>query len=138
MCLLCIPWILLSMIWPQDSATHHLQIDVTGIDQLQGSIRVCLMTENEDFLKECKFDQSMAVVSAATQIIFADIPPGTYCISLFHDLDDDETLASEGLFGMPSEPFGFSNNPSMFFGPPSWKRCSFDLNKDLKIQIKLR
>jgi uncharacterized protein (DUF2141 family) len=41
------------------------------------------------------------------------------------------------LFGFPSEPFGFSKNPSVRFGPPSFKKSAIIVNDDKNITIKL-
>lgn len=45
--------------------------------------------------------------------------PGTYAIAIYHDEDSSGTINRGGLFGIPSEAVGFSNNPTIFLGPPS-------------------
>ena len=45
--------------------------------------------------------------------------PGRYVIAVFQDLDGNGTL-STGAFGIPKEPFGFSNDARVRFGPPSF------------------
>ena len=48
------------------------------------------------------------------------VPPGTYAVAVHHDEDGDGEMDT-GLFGIPSEPHGFSNNARGRFGPPSWR-----------------
>ena len=45
--------------------------------------------------------------------------PGSYAIAIYHDEDSSGTINRGGLFGIPSEAVGFSNNPLIFLGPPS-------------------
>ena len=66
-----------------------------------------------------------------------NIEAGTYAVSLFHDENNNGVLDTKGLFEMPSEPYGFSNNPSILFGPPSFEKCKLSLNIDKQISIKL-
>lgn len=66
--------------------------------------------------------------------LFKDIPYGNYAISLFHDKNGNKKI-DKGLFGIPKEGYGFSNNAKM----PKYKKASFDL-KSVKYEviIKLR
>lgn len=57
--------------------------------------------------------------AAATELDFVDLPPGSYAVALFHDENDNGRL--DKRFGIPTEGFGFSNNPHLWFGPPSFK-----------------
>ena len=41
---------------------------------------------------------------------FEDLPPGTYAVQVMHDENDNGKLDSNFL-GIPSEGYGFSNNP---------------------------
>jgi uncharacterized protein (DUF2141 family) len=43
------------------------------------------------------------------KIIISDVDAGTYALSIFHDVDNDNKL-STNLLGMPNEGYGFSNN----------------------------
>jgi uncharacterized protein (DUF2141 family) len=42
-----------------------------------------------------------------------------------------------GMFGIPQEKYGFSNDAKGFAGPPSFKQCKFTFNEDLKMIINL-
>ena len=78
------------------------------------------------------FDEKNAittgVVGAAsggkTALEIHNLKPSTYGISLFHDLNDNEVL-DRNLFGMPIEPFGFSNNPVIKFAAPKFEAFKF-------------
>jgi len=55
---------------------------------------------------------------------------GTYAVAVFHDENRNDEF-DQGLFGIPLEGYGFSNNASGFLGPPSFKDAAVILNKDM-------
>ncbi len=52
-----------------------------------------------------------------------DLPPGTYAVSVYEDLNDNHRL-DRNLIGIPREPVGVSNNPPARMGPPRFNECS--------------
>jgi uncharacterized protein (DUF2141 family) len=56
---------------------------------------------------------------------------------VYHDEDENGLLNKNGIFGIPSEAYGFSNNPRAFFGPPDYEKCTFQVASDKAIVIKL-
>jgi len=68
---------------------------------------------------------------------FADLPPGTYAAKAFHDLDGDGKMGANP-FGMPTEPYAFSNNAVGNMGPASWDRARFDVSGATAQTIVLR
>ena len=116
---------------------HNLQITVTNFENLKGSLIVCLTDKKEDFLKQCEFQKVVAVTNATISLDIANIKNGIYSISLFHDQNNNGVLDTKGFFGIPSEPYAFSNNPSTTFGPPSFEKCTFLINENTQISIEL-
>ena len=70
---------------------------------------------------------------------FKDYKPGTYAISVMHDLDSDGDLDTS-MVGRPKEPWGVSNDaPAHRFGPPEFEECTFKYAGGKKvIKIKLQ
>lgn len=65
--------------------------------------------------------------------------PGTYAIAIYHDEDSSGTINRGGLFGIPSEAVGFSNNPAILFGPPSLRSVLVEIqraNQSATINLK--
>ena len=50
--------------------------------------------------------------------VFADVPSGRWAVAVVHDQDGDGKL--DTLLGVPREGIGFSRNPRLGFGPPSF------------------
>lgn len=68
-----------------------------------------------------------------------NVPAGNYAITVFHDHDQDGQIRKNKV-GYPLDGFGFSNNPSLIFGIPSFSKCSKKVSagKSTPFQIKLR
>ncbi|HSK41756.1 MAG TPA: DUF2141 domain-containing protein, partial [Arenibaculum sp.] len=66
------------------------------------------------------------------------VPAGRYGIAVLHDLDGDGAL-DRTVFGMPTEPFGFSNDAFGFMGPPEFDAMAFEVTDPVtKIALTLR
>jgi uncharacterized protein (DUF2141 family) len=72
------------------------------------------------------------------QLIIEDLPIGLICIRLYMDLNDNQLLERSAI-GLPMEPVGFSNNPSLFKGEPTPRDSCFLLEeKDNVHTVKLK
>lgn len=56
---------------------------------------------------------------AAAMLKFDNLPSGTYALAVIHDENGNGKL--DTVMGIPREGFGFSRNPAIRFGPPSFK-----------------
>ena len=121
----------------EPNTAHVLKITVNNIKNIKGKLQVCLTDKKEDFLKQCDYAKTVAVRNNTISLKIANIKTGVYSVSLFHDENNNGVLDTKGLFGIPSEPYGFSNNPRTTFGPPSFENCTFLIDGDKQIYIKL-
>ena len=64
------------------------------------------------------------------------VPAGKYAIAVFH-AEHNETQMETGMFGKPKQGYGFSNNPSSTFGPPSFESAAFTY-KGGALQVPVR
>lgn len=71
-------------------------------------------------------------------IEFQELPYGSYAVSVLHDEDMNNKLELSFL-GIPKEGCAVSNNPKIFFGPPSFEDSKFEIQSDTKtIEIRLK
>ncbi len=56
--------------------------------------------------------------------------PGIYAVGVYQDKNSDLKL-NKGFLGIPTEPYGISNNPHIGFGPPSFESSSFKVEGPL-------
>ena len=122
----------------EPNTTHALQITVNNFENLKGKLQVCLTDKKEDFLKQCEYTKVVNVTDNTISLEIANIKTGIYSISVFHDENNNGVLDTKYFFKIPSEPYGFSNNPSARFGPPSFEKCTFLIDKDKQISIELK
>jgi len=104
-------------------AQSQLEVVVKGIKNDEGNIRVGIFKDKKTFLEKAAFGQIIKARTGEVKVIFDDLPPGTYAISVIHDENEDGELDS-GMFGIPKEGFGFANNAMGTFGPPSFEKAS--------------
>jgi uncharacterized protein (DUF2141 family) len=114
--------------------TSSLDIEITGIQKISGSVRIALFLGNEaydssDALKAVIVDVTGETISVS----FAELEPGLYGVKLFHDVDGDGKMKTNAL-GMPTEPYAFSNNARGRFGPAKWKDASFEIGPETTLQ----
>ena len=55
---------------------------------------------------------------------------------LYHDENGDGKM-NRNFFGIPKEPFGFSNNVKPKFSMPTFEECKFLLDENLELQVNL-
>ena len=68
--------------------------------------------------------------------------PTRWAVSAHHDQNNNDQL-DKNAFGIPTEPYGFSNNPKRGFGPPKFDEACFSIGSDepqeaLRIEIRVQ
>jgi uncharacterized protein (DUF2141 family) len=108
-----------------------LKIIVKNINSNSGMIRMALWDGANGFPKDytTSIDQISISVSPNNEMTytFRNLKAQNYALAIFHDVNNDENLNTNAL-GIPKEPFGFSNNPRLIFGPPTYRKCNFKVN----------
>jgi uncharacterized protein (DUF2141 family) len=66
-----------------------------------------------------------------------DLPAGDYAMKSFHDINGDGEM-NTNPFGMPTEPYAFSNNAVGNMGPASWDRAKFEVSGPTEQSISIR
>ncbi|WP_232835014.1 DUF2141 domain-containing protein [Pleomorphovibrio marinus] len=118
----------------------ELEIVITNTKDNQGVVQILLFKDKEGFpdSPEKAFKSlSVPVENNQAQITVSDLPDGTYAISTFHDPDADGKMR-KGLFGIPKDRYGFSNNASGTMGPPSFEDAAFEITQGKKNQINIK
>lgn len=129
----------LGLMTPAPAGKIHLIIQETVVDH--GHVQVLIFNQEEGFPSE--IDKawkrlSLPVENKKAEIIIPDVEPGSYAVSVFHDEDMDGEIKTNAI-GYPLDKFGFSNNPSLLFGAPSFSKASFEVtDQEVKVKIKLR
>jgi uncharacterized protein (DUF2141 family) len=111
-------------------ATEGLKVDVT-IDKLkskQGSLIVMLNEDAATFPRTAKRTVMLPIASDAPAVAFRHLKPGTYAVSVVHDLDDN------GKYD-PGEGFAASNST---VSPPSFAASAMPIDKNTAVALSMR
>lgn len=130
--------LLLSLAGPAWAASLSAQVSQAKSDQ--GVVRCGLFKEAATWRIE---EQALRTVEASLHggqatCDFGEVPPGDYAIAAFH-AEQGEAKVSYGFLGKPKQGVGFSNNPSITFGPPDFDEALFKIQAEpvsLSIQLK--
>lgn len=77
------------------------------------------------------------VAAGGRDAVFENLPAGAYGMKAFHDVDGDGKM-NVNPFGMPTEPYAFSNNAVGNMGPAKWDRARFEVSGATAQTIRLR
>ena len=118
-----------------------LRITVIGMRSATGNITITIYPDESDHFLDGKYKlarQSLPIVLPATSACFVVPAPGYYAVALFHDENDNHHFDTSSL-GIPTEGYGFSNNPTLYLGPPGLGRVRFSVHagaNPVAIQMK--
>jgi len=120
-----------------DINVGNIIVTITGLKNDKGSIVLALVNSKESFDSE----EIKPFVGAVVQVkdgsatyIFNNVPYGEYAIKFFQDENGSGKLEC-GLFGLPREQYGFSNNVQS----KNYKKAQFRFNQpELTLVIKAR
>jgi uncharacterized protein (DUF2141 family) len=114
---------------PRPPGAGRVEVTVTGFTNERGKALVALFLSARGW----PGDQGLAFARAVVEIregravaAFEGVPAGPFALSVFHDVDEDRVLDT-GVFGIPSEDYGFSRGARNRFGPPGFEAARLDL-----------
>jgi uncharacterized protein (DUF2141 family) len=108
-----------------DPAKGKLTLTVTDIKAHTGALMIAVY-DQAGYDSDKVIAASTLPVTADTATTSFELPVGQYGIKMFHDVDGDGKMGANP-FGMPTEPFAFSNNAPAQFGPAKWDAAKFDV-----------
>lgn len=115
----------------------NITVTITGLKNDKGNIVLALVNSKESFDSEEIKPFMGAVVhvkDGSATYTFNNVPYGEYAIKFFQDENGSGKLEC-GLFGLPKEQYGFSNNAQS----KNYKKAQFKINQpELKLTVKAR
>ena len=114
-----------------------LTIEITNVRNGNGVVHVDVCPQAKFLKDDCVHASSAAARAGTTIVTVPDVPDGTYAVQAFHD-ENRNGKVDRGLFGIPREGIGFSNDAPIHFGPPSWKDANFTMTGSRTIHIRMR
>jgi len=115
-------------VMPEASGSSNLTLTVDGLRNIEGVLRIGIYnSETGHSTQQAIGGANAPVTSEAVVVTFEGLAEGQYAINLFHDVDNNGQM-NTNLFGIPSEPYAFSNNAKGSFGPAKWKDAVFEVS----------
>jgi uncharacterized protein (DUF2141 family) len=111
-----------------------LVIQVKGLKNTNGKVNIALYNSGSSFNNSNQaFKTAIVPINAIPlEILFDSLPPGEYAFAVFHDENSNQNL-DQNFLGIPKEGFGFSNNASGSFGPPSYENAKFNVPSQSRV-----
>ncbi|WP_232314662.1 DUF2141 domain-containing protein [Sphingopyxis sp. QXT-31] len=124
---------------PPESGRPSIDVSISGLRNMNGQVLVCLTTNAKAF-PDCSKDKASVkmAVKAVDAAHFRVAAPanGTYAIAVVHDENSNNKM-DLAIF-LPREGFGFSRNPTITVGAPSFKSASFAVTGDSEQAIRMK
>lgn len=114
-----------------------LNVEVTGIAEAKGNILIGVFSKTGGWLKNPVQSRKVTAEKGSIRLNIENLPEDDYAISVIHDINANGKLDANAI-GMPTEPYGFSNDAAGNFGPPTFEQAKFTLVKSTHaISIRL-
>jgi uncharacterized protein (DUF2141 family) len=108
---------------------YPLTVRVNGLRNDKGRVAIALFASPADFpdQKRALAGQLAKIEKGHAAATFSGLEPGLYAVAVLHDENQNDKMDFNFL-GMPLEGYGFSNDASAPFGPPSFDAAAFKLS----------
>ncbi len=122
----------------QSIAAATLTIHVDNVTQTTGQVMVAVLPGEAGFKDKTPAAAAMMKAAQPGRMTFVanNLDNGSYAIRVMHDVNDNGKLDAN-FIGMPTEPWGMSNNARGNFGPPKWADVRFEIDGDTVHTIEL-
>jgi uncharacterized protein (DUF2141 family) len=112
----------------EPSRGARLSVQVTDLRNTRGDLRLGVFDRAGGFPRDRKAAvlwQSMPADNAK-RTFDVELPPGEYAVVVLHDENGNKKL-DVGLFGIPKEGHGVTNNPKPLYRGPTYEEARFTL-----------
>jgi uncharacterized protein (DUF2141 family) len=122
------------------SEEYSLTVEIDNLRNSKGVVQVALYNKDgsipDEQYKYYYKIQSSNIEGGKAEITFKHLPKGKYAVNILHDENKNGKI--DKGFILPKEGIGFSNYTSIgLTNRPNFKKASFDLFQDKKIEVKV-
>ncbi len=122
---------------PPSPGKVNLKVEIQNLRVAKGIIYVSLFRPSKEFPQGKALEGKNVEVTARVAQITFSVDPGEYAIAVYHDENSNGKM-DKRVFGIPKEPYGFSNNYRPVMSAPKFSDCRFNVGEVGKtISIKL-
>lgn len=114
-----------------------LTVEIQNVRKMTGAVYIALFRPGKDFPSGKSMEgKKIDAAHSSVQTTFS-VEPGEYAIAVFHDQNGNGKMDTR-FFGIPKEPYGFSNDFRPMLSAPKFSDCEFsvgDTGKTLRIKL---
>jgi uncharacterized protein (DUF2141 family) len=123
----------------EPTSIGKLEVIISGFSSNEGDCWFAI--DNSKFVYETEdsvwIGKILTIENKQVVVVIDSLQYGEYAVKVFHDENRNGKIDTNFL-GIPTEDYGFSNNASGWFGPPSWKNAKFIFNQpEMTININV-
>ena len=100
-----------------------LEVTVHGVRAARGYVRVAVCSRAAFLTDNCQYFADAQAVEGVTTLSVPHIAPGAYAVQVFHD-ETGGGVIHQGLFGIPREGIGFSNDARLHLRGPKFDEAA--------------
>ncbi|MGD9538424.1 MAG: DUF2141 domain-containing protein [Alphaproteobacteria bacterium] len=128
----------IGMVLAGTAQAADLIVNVREVRSTQGVIALAVYDSEDGFLADDAAVASATVSPAAggTEVVFKDLPPGTYAVAAFHD-ENESGKFDTNFLGIPKEGYGFSNGAKAVLGPPAFEDAAVPVESEAVTELDL-
>lgn len=125
--------------FPLSVETGEIKINVSNITEQEGLIHFALydnpkfFPKNEGKMFGIKEEAKKIFMNG---IIIKNLEQARYAVAVYHDKNANNKF--DKFLSVPKEKYGFSNDASVFLGPPDFEEAAFFLGEDDFVEINIR
>lgn len=101
-----------------------LTITVANLPNAKGHVRIGVCTRPQFLSERCSYHAIVSAKLGTITTTIQDVAPGIYAVAAYQD-ETDLGHMRHNLFGIPQNASGFSRDPKIAYGPPSFGACAF-------------
>ncbi|MFA4950148.1 DUF2141 domain-containing protein [Brevundimonas sp.] len=102
-----------------------------------GTVMISVFNSEATYSSGAPVAATALSASGPVVAVFENLPAGDYAVKAFHDVNGNGRMDTNP-FGMPVEPYAFSNNARGNMGPAGWDRAHFAVSGATAQTISVR
>nr|WP_321509386.1 DUF2141 domain-containing protein [uncultured Hyphomonas sp.] len=114
------------------AAAADLTVRIEGVEEATGTFHVVVFGA-DGWDENDAVTSQLAPAAEGAELIFTGLEPGAYGIKVYQDVDENGEL-NLGMWRIPTEPYGFSNDAPARMGPPKFDKAGFELTEAGTVQ----
>jgi uncharacterized protein (DUF2141 family) len=118
-----------------------VSVKISNLASVGGQLGIAVFDDPDAFPdgnKKTVFRRFFPVPANSKEMSVAiDLKAGTYAIAVFLDENRNQKLDTN-MIGVPTEKFGFSQNPKILMGAPNFSESEFEIVPQSKNQLAIK